>query len=173
MLQIRCTAKVLKQFSVPPLDTCIPVPADSLLGDWYCNLLTIDRRKCMLFMSERTFLSFLLFGVRKDNSKSIPQVFANGLSQLLEIEGFSDEQILRVFQDYQLCELTKTNNRSALGNLRDLMLNYEHSIMYEGGLKECNLGEIIHRMNRMPQNNLDWKFSIDVARNLISSNNAS
>jgi len=124
-------------------------------------------------MSERTFLSFLLFGVRKDNSNSIPQVFANGLSQLLEIEGFSDDQIEKVFSEYQQCELTKTNNRSALGNLRDLMLNYEHAIMYEGGLKHCNLGEIIHGMNRMPQSNLDWKFSINVARDLINSSNAS
>ncbi len=173
MLQIRCTAKVLKQFGVSTSDACESVSADSLLGNWYCNLLTIDRRKCILFMSERTFLSFLLFGVRKDNSKSMPQTFSNGLSQLLEIEGFSDEQIHRVFEDYQLCELTKTNNRSALGNLRDLMLNYEHAIMYEGGLKQCNLGKIIHSMNRMPQNNLDWKFSIDVARDLISSKNAS
>lgn len=124
-------------------------------------------------MSERTFLSFLLFGVRKDNSKSISQVFANGLTQLLEIEGFNEEQILRVFQDYQLGELTKTNNRSTLGNLRDLMLNYEQAIMYEGGLKQCNLGEIIHRMNRMPQKNLNWRFSIEAARELIGPNNAS
>ena len=124
-------------------------------------------------MSERTFLSFLLFGVRKDNSKSIPHVFTNGLSQLLEIEGFNDEQILRVFQDYQLIELTKTNNRSALGNLRDLMLNYEHAIMRGGGLKECNLGKIIHNINRMPQKNLNWRFSIEAARELIGSNNAS
>jgi len=173
VLQIRCTAKALKQFNIPAKETCLIKPSDSQLGDWYCNLLTIDRRKCILFMNERTLLSFLLFGVRKDNSKSIPQVFANGLDQLLHLEGFSEQRITGVFKDYQVCELTKTDNRSALGNMRDLMLNYEHSIMYNGGLKSCDLGAIIHKMNRMPQKNIGWRYSIDAVKEIISAGPAS
>ena len=169
VLQIRCTAKALKQFGIPSRETCEVKPADSLLGNWYCNLLTIDRRKCVLFMNENTFLSFLLFGVRKDNSNSIPHIFANGLSQLLTLEGFSETQIERIFADYTSCEITKTEGRSALGNLRDLMINYEHSIMYDGGLKECDLGNIIFKMNRMPQRNIGWKYSIDIVRMLVEA----
>lgn len=166
MLQIRCAEKVLKQFGIPSSESCEILQADSLLGNWYCNLLTIDHRKCILFMNEKTFLSFLLFGVRKDNSKSIPQIFANGLSQLLTLEGFNESEIDRIFSDYVACEITKTEGRSALGNL---MLNYEHSIMYGGGLKQCDLGEIIFKMNRMPQRNIGWKYSIDIVRMLVET----
>ena len=173
MLQIRCTAKALKQFGIPAKETSDIRPSDSVLGDWYCNLLTIDRRKCILFMSEKTFYSFLLFGVRKDNSNSIPHVFANGLHQLLSLDGFSDACIESVFDDYLICELTKTDNRSTLGNMRDLMLHYEHMILYDGGLKSCDLGQIIHKLNRMPQRNIGWGYSIDAVRRLIEPSDAS
>ena len=166
MLQIRCTKKVLDQFGLGKTPSELK-PPDSMLGNWYANLIKIDRRKTLLFMSERSYLSFIIFGVRKDNAKDLAQVFLRGLAQLLTLEGFDESDVNRVLKDYDRVEYTKTGNRKALGNLNDLARQYEHCIYYDGGLKTADIWDIIQSTNRMPQRNLNWAFSIDIATEII------
>ena len=169
MLQLRCTKKVLDQFAVPKDALHEPIPTDAKLGNWYVNLVTIERRKTLIFMSERTLLSFLLFGVKKKNSKYLGELFTRGLVQLLEMESFSEQQIQSVLGAKGEVSLTKTDNRIALGNMNDLMRIYEHKIWYEHGFKHCDIWQIIQSTNRMPQRNIGWGYSIDVARELLAS----
>ena len=93
-----------------------------LLGNWYANIFNIERRKTLIFMSENTYLSFILTGVRKDNIKKFPEIFYRGLEQLLTYEKFDTRKIDRVLDDCLSIELTKTYSRSVLGNLNDLLI---------------------------------------------------
>jgi hypothetical protein len=52
--------------------------------------------------------------------------------------------------------------------LNDLGQLYNYRIDYDGGLEYCDLWKLMQAMNRMPQRNLGWKLSIDVARALVS-----
>ena len=169
MLQLRCTKKVLDQFAVTKDALHEPTPTDATLGNWYVNLVTIERRKTLIFMSERTLLSFLLFGIKKKNSKNLGELFTRGLVQLLEMESFSEQQIQSVLGAKGEVSLTKTDSRIALGNMNDLMRIYEHKIWHEHGFKHCNIWQIIQSTNRMPQRNIGWNYSIDVARELVAS----
>ena len=67
MLQLRCTAKVIKLLGLKPGDLSEIKISESLLGNWYVNLFVVDRRKTLLFMNEPTLLSFVIYGVRKNN----------------------------------------------------------------------------------------------------------
>jgi hypothetical protein len=58
MLQLRCTLKVQKQLGLSPHDLSEVKEPDSLLGNWYSNIFMVDRRKTLIFMNERTLLSF-------------------------------------------------------------------------------------------------------------------
>ena len=71
MLQLRCTSKVLKLLDLGPKDLAEIRAPDSLFGNWYVNLFVVDRRKTLLLMNERTLLSFVIYGVRKDNVKNM------------------------------------------------------------------------------------------------------
>ena len=172
MLQLRCTKKVLDQFELRPENLDEARPTEAALGNWYVNLTTIQRRKTLIFMSERTLLSFLIFGIRKNSSQDIGELFARGLVQLLELEGFDDNQIASALGRDGLITVTKTNNRSTLGNLNDLIAIYDHCIWYDGGFKHCNLWDIISKTNRMPQRNIGWGYSIDIARELVAGDAA-
>ena len=141
MLQLRCTSKVLKLLDLGPKDLAEMRAPDSLFGNWYVNLFVVDRRKTLLFMNERTLLSFVIYGVRRDNVKNIQHVLLRGIDQLLTLEGFNISEINKVFSGYDSAEFTKTGSRRLLGNMNDLMDGYKHSILYEGGLKCCDLAE--------------------------------
>lgn len=97
------------------------------------------------------------------------EVFVNGLVQLLQLEDFTGPEIHRAVGAGGQLEYSKTKNRKALGNLNDLQQLHTLAILDEGGFSRCNLWEIIRRMNRMPQKNIGWAFSIALARDVIAA----
>lgn len=168
MLRLRCTQKVLKELGGAPAPEDVPAAGDSVLGDWYVNLFTVDRRKTFLFMNEKTLLSFVIYGIKKSNVQQMPLAFVRGLAQLLELEGLPEPAIRRALVGTELVMLARTDSRRLLGNLNDLVSMYRHAILWEGGLAACNLGRIIADINRTPQRNIGWGHSIDLARELLA-----
>lgn len=167
MLQIRCTKKVLDLFSYKTESLSDIKSADSLLGNWYVNELKIERRKVLLFTSELTLLSFVCFGVKKSTAKDLEVRTVNGIVRLLDTEGFTSQEIERVISDYHVVSITKTENRKTLGNMNDLAFLYESHIHSSGGLQNCNTEEIQKQINRTPQRNLEWTYSINETENII------
>ncbi len=172
MLQLRLTEKARKQLGIKPEDIVEPAECDGL-GSWTVNVFTEDRRKVLIFVNDKTLYSFILYGVRKDNSKDIWAIFITALDQLLITDGFTKEEISAVMNHYANVEFTKTNSKKVLGNLNDLTQLYKISIYQEGGFNYSDVGEIIHRLNRMPQKNINWAYSIDAVKTIVSRlNNA-
>jgi hypothetical protein len=167
MLQLRCTAKVIRELGLRSGQLAMPAQGESKLGNWYLNLFTVDRRKTFVFVNERTLLSFIVFGVKKSNIDKTPEIFLNGLDHLLVLESLEPGEINRVFQGYESLEFTKTNSRKVLGNMNDLVDMYRYHILYEGGFRAADIGSIIMRVNRTPQRNLGWSSSIDMVRGLL------
>jgi len=167
MLQLRCTGKVIKGLSLKSDDLSEVKKNDTILGNWYVNIFTIDRRKTFLFVNERTLLSFIVFGIKKSNINKIHSTFIHGIAQLLSIEEIEKNLIESVLDDYIEMEFTKTDSRKILGNMNDLMYLYKHFIYNAGGLKQCEVGEIILRINRTPQRNIDWAYSIEAVKEIL------
>ena len=168
MIQLRCTGKVQKQLGIRPNELSEIKGADSTIGNWYVNISTIDRRKTFLFMNERTLLSFILYGVKKSKTPRIHEIFLQALNQLLLLEGFNHKTINHINDEYLDLEFTKTNSRSLLGNMNDLMDHYKHYIYTDRGLQHCDLTAIIQRLNRIPQKNIGWKYSIDLVKEILN-----
>jgi hypothetical protein len=169
VLQLRCTQKVRDQFGIQAKSLASPKESDAALGNWYVNLVTISRRKTLIFMSERTLLSFLLFGVRKKSKVNLAELFVRGLVQLLEMEGFTESQIHKAIGTGGELQYSKATNRKALGNLNDLQQLYDLQVFNQGGLANCNLWEIMREMNRMPQRNIGWSYSIELVRKVVAA----
>lgn len=167
MLQLRCTAKAQKELGIKKSELADAKRSDTLLGNWYVNLFTVDRRKTLIFVNEKTLLSFILFGFKESNVKNISEIFLRGLEQLLTIEGFDIGQVNKVFSGYENYEFTKTISKSVLGSMNDLVYLYKSSVQYEGGYKNIDIGELILKTNRTPQKKLGWSYSIDLVRELM------
>src|SRR4030043_1508539 len=136
---IHCTRKLLKELDVPLVEPDkIALPTEGI-GNWYANLLRIDRRKCLLFTNEKTLYTFLVPKVLKANLKNMEQEFLINLSYNLQYEGFGLEVINRVMQEYQEIGFAKTMSKSVLGPMNEFIFQYEVLIMQKEGLENIRI----------------------------------
>jgi len=169
VLQLKTTAKVRKFVGIKDSDLVEKVSDSSVLGAWYVNIFFIERRKALVFMNERTLLSFIIYGVRKDNTKNLGEVLCRGLYQLLNFADVDSDLIERALSGYETCSYSKTDSKRSLGNMNEIVFLYQHHIEYEGGLQTCDLTDITFKVNQTPQRNIGWNFSLDLAISLIEN----
>lgn len=165
MLYLKCTAEVQKAIGLCKENLADAGATDAPLGNWYVNRFEVDKRKSLIFMSESTLLSFILFqGKKPVTVQSLPNMMLAGLQQLLEMQGLPSAAIDRAITHYESGVYAKTDSRSSLGSLNDLVHCYRQMIEFEGGLASCDLKNIIMKVNDMPQRKLEWSKSWDVAQ---------
>ena len=164
---IHCTKKVLKELDVTLIEPDnIPSPTEGL-GNWYANLLRIDRRKCIIFTNEKTLYTFLIPKVLKANLKNIEQEFLINLSYNLQNEGFGLEVINRVMQEYREIGFAKTVSKSVLGSMNEFMFQYEVLIQMEGGIDNIRILQVNQKINKTIMGALKYKYPIEALRNLL------
>jgi len=171
MRLIHCTAKLLKELKNPPLQNP-DTPNPEGLGNWFANLLRIDRRKCILFTNEKTLYSFLIPKVKKENLQNIFDEFLFHLSMNLQAEGFTIEVINRVLQTYTEMGFVKTSNRQVLGVMNDFTYAYQYNIDRAGGLDRARILEVNKQVNRTPSSPLKYKYPIDMVYELLTGEQA-
>jgi hypothetical protein len=152
---IHCTQKMLKELKVTnpaPAPDILPNSNQAGLGNWYANLLRIERRKCILFTNEKSMYSFLVPGVKAPDFKEFKTTFIVHLCLNLQAEGFSREVIGRVRGEYQEIAYAKTKDRRVLGFMNDFAFHFEAHAQAVEGIDNIRLMEINHRINRTPCN---------------------
>jgi len=169
MNQLRLTQKVQKAAGLKPSDLSEISGDEIAMGSWTVNLFNQDRKKVLIFVNDKTLYSFILTGVRKEHYKNFRESFLLGLHQLLEIDEFSKQQIKYLLSGLNEITYTKTGSKQVLGNMNDLVWHYQYSISSAGGLAYADIGEIIYRLNRMPQKNIGWSYSIDAVKELAKN----
>lgn len=164
MIAMQCTQKLLKEVGQEYQGTINPtVP----LGCWHANLLVLDRRKCVLFTNDKTRYTFLAFGLKKPDFKMLDEVFRQGLFKNLMRDGFSQEAIEKVLDEIREIVFTRTSNRSVLGTMNDMSSIIKWTVHDEGGLPNVDVVELNSKLNRMPLGPLDYKFSIDLLKEVL------
>jgi hypothetical protein len=169
MLILKCTQKAAKELGVKreTLPQISPEDNQTLLGDWFVNLLKFGRNKALLFVNVPTLYSILSSGYHKKELAEIGQLFQTNLRFHLLLEGFEPAKIDRILAEYQKLRLAKTDSRSVLGSMNDLAGLYELQIRHQGGLSQAHLVEIIQVINRTPQLTRDGKYSIDLLKECL------
>lgn len=170
-LQIRCTRKLLDELDLSEAMVAEIRPADTLLGNWYANVLRIEREKCVLVMNEKTLYSFILPWSFKSEPGKFRQAFIDGLRQALEAEWVDPADIARVLKEYEQVEFTSTESKRLLGNMNDLAKQYEYRLPEAGGVKSRHLTEIVRDANQTPQRNLEWLHSKEALERLFRDKN--
>jgi len=164
---IHCIRKLLKELDVPLVEPDkIALPTEGI-GNWYTNLLRIDRRKCLLFTNEKTLYTFLIPKILKANLKNIEQEFLINLSYNLQNEGFGLDVINRVMQEYREIGFAKTVSKSVLGSMNELTFQYEVHIMGDGGFDNIGIHQVNQRINRTPMGAVKYQYPIDILKNLL------
>lgn len=167
MRLLHCTQKLLKELGNPPLQSIEGVTDTGGLGNWYCNLLRIERKKCLLFTNEKTLYSFLIPNVLKKNIRNIEEEFLINLSLNLQAEGFGLEVINRVMQEHQEIGFAKTASKHVLGSMNQLAFEYEIFIHEKEGLENIKILEINHAINRTILKGIKFLHPIEALREIL------
>ena len=158
MLTLKTTKAVRDLMGLKPADLTAEPVSEAPLDTWYVNVFTVDRRKALIFMNERTLLTFVVIGVKKADFKpaALHDRFINGMFNLLMREQFPPHQIERVMDDCFDYRFAKTDSRSSVCNMNLLVFYYQHVIAQEGGSAQCDLAQIFHDINRMIMGTLNY-----------------
>jgi hypothetical protein len=143
-----------------------PSPA-ARLGDWYAHLLWIERKKCVIFTSECTLLTFLAVALDRDAIRNYPALFQDGLRRLLEGEGFAPGDVDCVLGEYRELAPALTTDRGVLGSLNDLARMAAAHLERDGGMRACDLGAINHQLNRTPMGRLQMASPLAATRRVL------
>jgi len=175
MQLIRCTAKLLRELGLPR-DPRHEEPKFSFLGQWHANLIHINRRKCILFVNDRTLFNIIVPDLSRAEIRNLSEQFTFTLSCVLASEGFPKNVVEKVMSEYEQVEIAKSADRSVLGSVNDLAFHYKHLILGAGGVHSWKVPDITRQLNRMPMlaGTRNSKFPIDELRKLfaVQSNNA-
>ena len=164
MQLIRCTKKLQKEMGLKQSDLCAEEPRFSYLGPWHANLVHIDRRKCVLFVNDKTLFNFIMPDVSRAQIGELEKLFKSYLSCVIVDAGFPDPDRARILSEYDEVGYANTNSKSVLGSMNDLAFHYKYSIQESGGVHSPAVPEIIRRLNRMPMSAIKEVFPIEAMK---------
>ncbi|MCG7985393.1 MAG: hypothetical protein JAY90_21965 [Candidatus Thiodiazotropha lotti] len=169
MQLIRCTKKLQKEMGLKQSDLCAEEPRFSYLGPWHANLIHIDRRKCVLFVNDKTLFNFIVPDVPRSQIKELDKLFKNHLSCVIAAEDFAEADRARILSEYDEVGFANTRSKSVLGSMNDLAFHYKYSILEAGGVHSPAVPEIIRQLNRMPMGALKYVFPIEALKALYQT----
>ncbi|WJE15545.1 hypothetical protein QRD89_17760 [Halobacillus sp. ACCC02827] len=119
------------------------------IHQWHANLVTFNRRKCLILVNNATGLNLTLFGLRKPQFDHLDTVIKGSLKQLfqlLEIDESVGEEMLRAADEIVY---TKTKNRRVIGIMNDLKSTMEHQLQGQA-YEDIDAQKINEENNKMP-----------------------
>ncbi len=163
MLTLQCTQKLLKELKsdLSPVKDTDPVTL------WHANLLTIDRRKCVLFTNDQTRYSFLVPGLKKPDFQRLGEIFLDNLFRCMLNEGIAQKGIEKVLNSCSSYCFTKTSSKSVLGTMNDIADIIKWTVYHDGGLANTDISEMMMKLNRMPMKPLDYGFSVYAFKEML------
>jgi hypothetical protein len=136
-------------------------------GDWYANLLWLDRQKCLLVTHAGTLFSVFLPGARVADLRPIgPYVVA-----AIEMELRAEKLPLDTFGqlDAKNVCLARTASRSTLGFMNEMAFHLRYQVERDGGVDRCDSGQINQQLRRTPYKKGDYVFPLDLVAQLLAA----
>ena len=163
---IRCTKKLQREMGIKPPELAADEPGGSPLGSWHANLVFIERRKCVLFVNDRTLFNFIAPDVRRAEIRDLAQLFLSGLACALHSERLPKPVVDQILAESAQVTVGGQTSRSVLGSVNDLAFHYKVHVVEAGGVHSAEVPNIIRRLNRMPMGALKYGFPIEELQSL-------
>lgn len=116
MFTLRCTRKLLDRLNA--VGDSEPASSDTVLGDWYANLVYVGRSQFVVAVSERTLLPVVV--PAKDGGSLVRRI-SEALAPMLAAIGIPTDAITAERDAMQHWVIGKTASRSIVGSLNDLV----------------------------------------------------
>ena len=159
---LRCTTKLLAENDDPVAST---PPDPSPIGDWYGQIFSIHRRKCILFINEPTLFVCFSSGIAKPQYRQIAQFFIEALKSSLEVMQFTTAETKCILGFHQELAIGKTLNRSTTGSMNNRATDAKCWMEYH---EDCSDEFIINALNHTPMKPIGYMKGLEKMRNLVA-----
>jgi len=157
MRTIRCTKKLLKELR---REGEAAAGGDEGLGGWHANFFLVLRRKCVLFIHDRSLYSLILVGLKRPDFDNLQFLFGEMLFKTMRVDGFSQKSIERMLTEYEQVQFAPTSSRSVLGSMNDRIAEVRFQLERYDSLESADIGRIRQSVNDAPMGAL--KFALPV-----------
>ena len=140
MIRLHCTQKLFAKLPVNangrlPNTKGRPLAAndagDSPLSGWHANLLTLQRRNCVLFVHGTTRFPVLLTCLTKPDFAELDYWFQDGLMNTLLKGGANQAQLDAAARSLAPLQCDTLRDRSVQGTLNQMKQDVEHMLWYD------------------------------------------
>jgi hypothetical protein len=139
MLTFRCTQKARDLLRLSDRDLSDEAQED--FAEWFVDVATIERHRCLLFTHKVTLYSFWAAAVRKPDLLRFDELFRHHAIATLTADGFQTTEIERLLP-MRGHQFAKTNSRPVTGSMNDHVQNSRWYIEQDGGLKVADVGAL-------------------------------
>ena len=140
---VRCTKKMLDLLGSRTVTLSELAPSD---GDWYLNLLWIERQKCLLLTHSGTLFSVFRAGVRVADLRPLGDYVVDAIETELQAEGLPADTFSQ--RDRKDVRVATTASRRTLGFMKEMAFELEWHIANDGGLDRIDIDELNHALRR-------------------------
>ena len=118
----------------------------SVLGDWNGHLFTIDRKKCLVFMNNKTCYSVVMTNVLKKDLKDFTQVFKERLIRQLDHDlNINERQEIKFRKELGDIVLSKSNNdKKIIGTINHHVDNLKYNNFGSENWDDVNVTGILN-----------------------------
>lgn len=135
------------------------------LQDFHCNLIKFGRNNCILLTHNTTLFSFVLYGLKAKDFKDFEFILKEYIFKILLALNFSQEQIEKVLSFIEHINYAKTNNKSVLGSMNEMVYHIDE-YLYRG----YDIISIHERINQIPYKTIEYASAIEKFKLLLDSN---
>lgn len=145
----------------PSNDAGVAKKSTERSGDWYANLLWIERRKCLMFTHSETLFTLMVLDVRKAGVVPLGAFLVSKLHAELASEELPMDTFGAI--DPGAVVIATTASRSVLGSMNNLAYLAEWAIMDSGGVRFCNVEGLNRSLRRTPMGAIGGAYGLDGA----------
>jgi hypothetical protein len=156
---LRCTAKLLEWLGGPAGTLTYVPPCDD---DWYANVFSIERRKCLVLMHAGTLYPVVVTDVRKAQLRPLGPYLVSVIEAALAEEQLPGDVLGVLARDSVF--LVRTTSRSLLGFLTEIVHECRWAVEAAGGLDEMPTDVLNHRLRRVLHNRDGYHDALGLAR---------
>ena len=120
---IQCTKNVLEKLGLKSAEKAPAVTASgneelkAQLHSWHVNLLTIDRKKILLFLNDLTSVSVIVYRPQAKDYKHMDDILCEGIETLMRRYGIKEDVIRRYLEDDEYKCICRSSSRSVLARM--------------------------------------------------------
>ena len=150
-MNLKCTKKLLDKLKIKNINNT-EEQTDEAIENWHSNIFDYGKIYGVLITNDKTLFSFYLFGYKTGDFKYFTEIIKEDIFKIMVNSGFEQKQFEPVLESMENITFSKTDNRSVLASMSQMLPYIHNGLEQEKDLLDINIS-----LNHLPNKKFGWK----------------